>query len=101
MPGAFLWPLLPVQIAANLYLLARSYTVGIGPAYLRAMKDGYGRLGEIFAVRRGLQATRRASLRNLAGALTWSPLKVSRRAPSLRPVGASRCAATGDRQNGG
>lgn len=48
MPGLVYWPLLPLQIAISLYFLARSSTAGIGPAYWRALKDGYGGL---FALR--------------------------------------------------
>ncbi len=86
MPGPLLWPLLPVQLAANLYLLARSFSVGIGPAYWRAMKAGYGGIGAVWPRRRAVQRARRVSLGELARALSWSPLKVSRRAAAIRPL---------------
>lgn len=86
MPGELYWPLAPLRLAADLYLLLRSFTVGIGPAYWRALVDGYGGLSKFRQSRRALQKGRRISWRALAGMLTWSPVKVSRRAVSLRAI---------------
>ncbi len=86
MPGIVLWPLLPAQLFVSFYLMLRSYTVGIGPSYRRAMRDGYGGLRQFSADRRRLQADRRVRLIDLARALTWSPLKVSRRQADLKPI---------------
>ncbi len=90
MPGIIYWPLLPVQIAANVYLLLRGFSTGTGRAYLRALKDGYGGLGRLRNARRRLQAERKVPLQNLFGMLTWSPLKVSRRQGWLRAIGRGR-----------
>ncbi len=86
MPGLLYWPLTPFQLAVNLYLLARAFTVGIAPAYWRALKDGYVGLPKLSQKRRAIQRGRRVALRDLAGALTWAPWKVSRRQASLRPI---------------
>jgi len=85
MPLPLLVTLLPFHLAVNLYLLIRAYGVNIGPAYARALRDGYGGLGAIWAARRA-EPARRASLVALIRALTWSPMKVSRRAPDLKPL---------------
>lgn len=86
MPGLFYWPLLPFQLAANLYLLARSFSVGAGKPYWRALKDGYLGLGAFREDRRRLQRARSVKLSELAQRLTWSPLKVSRRMADLSAI---------------
>ncbi len=86
MPLLLLLPLLPCHLLVNLYLLIRSYSVGIGGPYRRAMIDGYGGLREIFKKRKETQQSRTVSLWAIAKALTWSPLKVSRRASDLKPL---------------
>ncbi len=86
LPGLLYWPTAPLRLAADLYLLPRAFMFGVGPAYVRALKDGYGRLHELAARRRAIQAARRASIGDIARAIVWSPRKVLRRAPSLRPI---------------
>ena len=86
MPAALFWPLLPLQVAVNLYLLARSWTVGIGPAYWRALRDGVSRLGEFRNDRRAAQKSRKARFSDIAGALTYAPWKVSRREADLKKI---------------
>lgn len=86
MPGALYWPLAPVRLLADVYLLARAFSVGIGPSYLRALRDGYGGLARLRDTRLAIQRARRVSTPALARMLAWSPWKVSRRAPALRPL---------------
>ena len=86
MPGLLYWPLLPFQLATNLYLLLRSYSVGIGPSFRRALRDGFGGLGQFRNDRRKLQRERQISALSLAKAMTWSPLKVSKREADLKPI---------------
>ncbi|MFQ5563997.1 MAG: glycosyltransferase family 2 protein [Parvularculaceae bacterium] len=86
MPGVVYWPLLPVQFAVNCYLLARSWGAGIGPAYWRALKDGYGGLGALRNKRRALQQDRRVRISDLMKSLAWSPIKIVRREAVLRPI---------------
>jgi GT2 family glycosyltransferase len=86
LPGLFYWPSAPLRHFADLYLLARAFMVGTGPAYVRALKDGYGRLHEIAARRKAVQGERRVALGELARMIDWLPFTVFRRAPSLRPI---------------
>ncbi len=86
MPGVLYWPLMPLRILADAYLCLRAWSVGTGRAYTEAMVDGYGGLPALAADRRRLQRSRTARLGAIAAALTWSPLKVSRREASLRPI---------------
>jgi len=86
MPGLIYWPLLPARLLTDLYLCFRAFTIGSGPAYLRALRDGYFGLGRFWPDRRRLQRERKASLASIAAALTWSPRKVSRREAALRII---------------
>lgn len=86
MPGALYWPFVPFRLLADAYLCLRAYSVGTGRAYARAVLDGYGGLPALSDDRRRLQKTRKAGDGEIARALTWSPLKVSRREASLRPI---------------
>lgn len=86
MPGALYWPLLPFQIAATLVLLARSIRRGQGAVYFRALRDGYLRLFELAGSRAALQRARRASVGEIARAMTWSLRAVTSRATQLRPI---------------
>lgn len=86
MPGLLYWSFWPARRLVDLYLLARSYKVGINGAYRRALKDGYGGLKALREDRRRLQKARRARLSDIAAALAWSPTAVSRRQAVIRPV---------------
>ena len=85
MPGLFYWPLWPLRRLADLYLLARSFSVGINKPYLKALRDGYGGLPALREDRLRLQRARRARLFDLAGAFAWSLFKVSRRQAKITP----------------
>ncbi len=85
MPGIFYWPLQPFHLATNLYLLLRAYATGTGNAHLRGIIDAYLGLAKMAGSRRELQSGRKASLRSIARAMTWSPLKVIRREADIRP----------------
>ncbi|MEO0398466.1 MAG: glycosyltransferase family 2 protein [Pseudomonadota bacterium] len=80
MPGILYWPLLPLQILANLALLLRSTTNGTFRAYCRALTDGMHGLPQFAKDRRTLAAETRISALSLAAWLAWSPL-----APWTRP----------------
>ncbi len=86
MPGAIYWPMWPLRLAANAVFLARAFARGVGPTYWRALRDGYAGLSQLRAVRRQTQADRRANTCDIARALTWSPLRLIRRAADPRPV---------------
>lgn len=86
MPAILYWPTTPLRLAADLYLLVRSFFFGVGPAFVRALLDGYGGLGRMAAGRRAVQSARKAGLCELLRIIDWSPRKVMRRAPSLRSI---------------
>lgn len=86
MPGALYWPLLPARLLVDFYLCLRAFSIGSGRAYARAMLDGYRGLAAFAEDRRILQRRRKASVADIARALAWSPLKVSRREAVLRPI---------------
>ena len=75
---------LPFHLIVNLYLLARFTISGGAGAYLRAMRDAAKGLPEIWPQRRVRQRARIATLRDIARALTWSPLKVMRKQADIR-----------------
>ena len=89
MPGIIYWPMFPLRLAADLYLLARSLSSGTFRPYWRALRDGYGGLSEWRRVRRELQQNRRVDGMTIARMLEWSPLKISRRQASLRRIAAT------------
>lgn len=86
MPLILIIALLPFHLLVNVYLLLRSFSVGIGKPFWRAMVDGYGGLPPIMKARREHVSPSRASLGSIVSALTWSPIKVSRRAADLKPI---------------
>ena len=92
MPIALLVPLLPFQVAANIYLLVRSFTVGIGKPYWRAMIDGYGGVPRVWVQRGKTVPLGRGDDRGriIVRALTWDPVKITQRAVDVRPVSECR-----------
>ena len=86
MPLILLILTFPFHLLVNVYLAVRAFTVGIGKPFLHAMRDGYAALPRLMKERRTIQASRIASIADIARALTWSPLKVSRRAQDLKPI---------------
>jgi len=86
MPAFFIVALFPVQIAASLVLLTKHFFMGVGPAYLRALIDGYRGHSSLNAQRRAILSERKLSLCGLAKIMTWSPVKFARREASLRPI---------------
>lgn len=86
MPGVYLAALGPLHVLANFYLLARSFSIGAGGPYWRALRDGYAGLPALGKSRREIQRGKKVRFGELARALTWSPLKVSRRAADLKPI---------------
>jgi len=85
MPLPLLLLTLPFHLMANVYLLGRYAIAGGGGAYLRAMKDAAKGLPEKWMQRKNRQRERKASVMQIACAVTWSPLKVMKRAGDIRP----------------
>lgn len=86
MPLALLIATAPFHLLLDLALLVQSAARGDGAAYLRGLRDGYGGLARLSAERRRRQQARQASTGEIARAMTWSPLKLLRRAADIRPV---------------
>jgi len=87
MPGLFYWGLFPLRLAFDLYLYARSFSIGAGDAYRRAMIDGYAGLGAFRADRRKIQSARRLSNIAFARLATWSPLALTGREIRVAKIG--------------
>lgn len=85
MPLPLLIATLPFHLLVNLYLLARFSASGGAGSYLRALKDAATGLPEILRLRGARQRARKASVADIARALTWSPLKMMRREADIRP----------------
>lgn len=88
LPSALLAPLFPVHVAVNLCFLLWFLLRGVGPAYARALIDGYRGHFELKTQRRAVQAARKISSRELMQWFVWSPVKFIRREGRLRPVNA-------------
>ncbi|MBI1392445.1 MAG: glycosyltransferase [Alphaproteobacteria bacterium] len=85
-PGAIYWPTLPLRWAAHLALFVKAALAGAGPAYLRAIRDGFLGVGAYRTARRELQAGRRAPLGELARAMAWNPVALLDRRAQLRKL---------------
>ncbi len=90
MPTALLIASLPFHIAANIYLCARFAISGDLAPYLKALRDAVAGLHSHYKARQRIQSNRQASLRAIASALTWSPLKMFKRQSDLRVLN-GRC----------
>jgi GT2 family glycosyltransferase len=86
MPGLLFWPLLPVHILVNLAFLARATMIGTGKPCFRAMKDGFFNSPYSWQQRRELQKARKATTAGFAQSLSWSPLRLLKRAADMRDI---------------
>ncbi len=86
MPLIMMIGFLPGHVLVNLYLGVRSFKVGLHKAYWRAMMDGYKGLGPILKSRKQIHQNRKTGMRDLAKAMTWSPVKISKRSIDLKPL---------------
>lgn len=85
MPGAWFWPLLPLHLAAVIALWGVAAIRGLGAAAGRGLIDGVTGLPAVWAARRRIQRSRRASARRILSAMAWSPLAMLGRRPAGRP----------------
>lgn len=85
-PGPLLPVVLPLHVAATAALALDGVVRGREGtrALFRGVRDGVAGLGEVWPARRAVQRARRASSAQIARAMTWSPLKLARRAPDIR-----------------
>lgn len=81
MPGPLLWPLLPAHLIATAIVASLAPLRGRGLDGWRGIIAGLSNLEPIWASRRHIQRTRKASVGDIAAALTWSPdVLITRRA---------------------
>ncbi len=88
MPAPLLALTAPAHVLATLGLWVRDALRD--PAAARAtaegLREGLAGLPAFWSERRGQAEARRASVADIAGALTWSPLKLMQRAPDIRDL---------------
>lgn len=84
MPAPLLAALTPLQIMWSLYVLWSALLRGRAAPVARGLREGFAGLPAIFAARRAVQRTRRASWLDIARALTWSPLAIARKTTKIR-----------------
>lgn len=86
-------PLLPLVTPLHLMTLVLIYLKKDNRPHirliLRAVRAAFAGAPKMFRSRRAVQALRRASLGDVAGAMTWNPKDLSRRRPVIRPLRAS------------
>ncbi len=87
MPAPLFWPLLPAHAGLQAALLAWAMVRGHLPPAWRGLKDGVRGLPAVWRSRQEVQAARRASSADVARAVTWSPVKLLRRAHDVRRTG--------------
>lgn len=87
LPGPIFWGTLPLRVFADASLLIRFILVrgGVRP-YLKALRDGYLRLADLRTERASGSAGTAIRPADLAGMLTWSPLKLALRQADLRKI---------------
>jgi N-acetylglucosaminyl-diphospho-decaprenol L-rhamnosyltransferase len=87
MPGALFWTLLPAHVLLHVALLAWAVVRGHGGSTWRGLRHSLRGLRPVLSNRRRIQARRRATTRDIAAALTWSPLKLLHRSHDVRDFG--------------
>jgi GT2 family glycosyltransferase len=81
MPGILFWPMLPCHVLVNALLLLRAIPRRRFLAVSRGIVAALADLRAVLAQRRQVQGQRTASVRSLAAAMTWSPIRLARRLP--------------------
>jgi len=79
MPRPLYWLTAPLRLAADITLFVKALAGGYGGAYMRALRDGYGGLGQF-------KAERNSAKGDSAGMFVWSPIKVLRRQGRIKPI---------------
>jgi len=78
-PAAIYWATAPARAVVDFLLGVKALSGGYLGAYLKALRDGYGRLAEFKNDRKNLAASRKISAGEVARRLAWSPLRLIRR----------------------
>jgi GT2 family glycosyltransferase len=85
-PAVVYWPLAPIRLLFDAYLLVRALMIGTGPAYARAIRDGYSSLHRFSADRKRILQGRRLKLDEFLRSVAWSPMSILRRRIDLKAV---------------
>ena len=85
MPGLFLVITFPFWVAGTVLILLRGIVTGRFTATAKGLAAAFRDLRPALAARRDLQRRRRASLRCIAIALSWNPIRFLMRKPHVRP----------------
>jgi N-acetylglucosaminyl-diphospho-decaprenol L-rhamnosyltransferase len=86
MPGPLLIILLPVHLAATFYLLFRFRNTTRFKPQWDGLMAGFRDLGRVLQERRKVQALRRITSLQIAGAFTWSISALRQRRPDIRGI---------------
>jgi GT2 family glycosyltransferase len=102
-PGALLPVTLPLHAAVLAVQLVKApfHSRAVLSGTWRGIWDGVIGAPRFLPDRRRIQASRRVSLADIAGAMTWSPWKLLKRAPDIRPRPAPLSPATATQRRDG
>ncbi|MEZ5895343.1 MAG: glycosyltransferase family 2 protein [Parvularculaceae bacterium] len=78
-PAILYWLTAPFRMMTDIALGFKAAAGGYLPAYLRALRDGYGGMGEFTFDRRELAKARKISVHEVAEQLVWSLFRLARR----------------------
>ena len=85
MPGILLAVTFPVWIAGTIAILGRGLITGRFSATIRGLGAAFGDLGPALRARGELRKQRKASVSEIAAALSWNPFRFLARKPDVRP----------------
>lgn len=86
MPPSLFWPMLPFHLAIQVARLLGALRWGVFRAALTGLVHSVLGIAPIIATRRSVQRSRRASVREIARALCWSPITLLTRGSHVRPL---------------
>ena len=86
MPGWLFWLLAPAFTGFSIVRLLSASVRGNGGPTWRGLRAAIHGLPETWRARSEIQMHRKAKASEIAAALTWSPFKLWRRAPDIRPI---------------
>ena len=85
MPGRLLVLTFPVWVLGTLAILLRGLATGRFGATIKGLAAAFADLGPALASRRDLKRRRKASVAEIAKALSWNPLSFLARKSDVRP----------------
>jgi GT2 family glycosyltransferase len=85
-PGLLLPLVVPLHLMALVLIYLRRENRPHIRLIAKAVKAAFAGAPEMFRARRGVQARRKASLGQIAAAMTWSPRDLSGRRPVIKPL---------------